>query len=71
MIKGPEGRFAWTTKMGAKGQIVIPSEARRLFNFKPGDTILLLGEENRGMIIVPQDKFAEVFNEISKNIKSN
>ena len=40
-----------TARVGDKGQIVIPKEARRLFNIQPGDTLLLVGDEKNGIII--------------------
>jgi AbrB family looped-hinge helix DNA binding protein len=46
-----------TVKVGEKGQIVIPKEARDLFNIKPGDTLLLLGDEAQGIAIVKNDLF--------------
>lgn len=44
-------RVFGTAKVGDRGQIVIPKEARELFNIRPGDTLLILGEENKGLII--------------------
>ena len=38
-----------TVKVGEKGQIVIPKEARTVFGIRPGDTLLVLGDENRGI----------------------
>ena len=46
--------------MGEKGQIVIPKQAREIFNIKPGDTILLLGDEKRGIAIPPKGAFAHL-----------
>lgn len=63
-MKGPEGKFAWTAKMGAKGQIVIPQEAREMFGFRPGDTILLLGSIGDGIAIVPSEKFEQIYKAI-------
>ena len=40
-----------TAKVGDRGQIVIPKEARELFHIRPGDTLLILGEENKGLIV--------------------
>ena len=58
----PKGKYAWTAKVGEKGQIVIPKEAREVFGIKPGDTLLLLGDEKQGLAIVKNDvylKFAK------------
>ena len=38
--------------VGEKGQIVIPSEARKIFDIKPGDRLLMLGDEEQGIAIV-------------------
>lgn len=55
-------KFIWTTKLTSKGQIVIPKEAREVFGFKEGDTLILLGDLQRGIAIAKYDdylKFAE------------
>lgn len=44
-------RVFGTAKVGDRGQIVIPKEARELFNIKPGDTLLILGEDKKGLIV--------------------
>ncbi len=56
----PKGKFAWTVRVGEKGQIVIPKEARSLFGIEPGDTLLMLGDEKRGLAIPPKQKFDHV-----------
>ena len=58
MRKGPKGKYAWSVKIGEKGQFVIPKEARELFDIHPGDTILLLGDEKRGLAIPPKATIA-------------
>ena len=66
-MKSPGNRFAWTATVGAKGQRVIPKEARELFGIEPGDTLLLLGDTKRGIAIPPKGQFnrimAQVFRE--------
>ena len=57
----PKGYYTWTATVGEKGQIVIPKQARDIFNIKPGDTLLILGDENRGLAIPPQRSMAEFF----------
>ncbi len=53
-MKNPKGKHAWTVTVGEKGQIVIPKQARELFSIKPGDTIVMLGDEKRGLAIPPK-----------------
>ena len=53
MQKFPEGKFMMTVKIGPKGQIVIPKEARELFGIAPGDTLLILGDDKSGIIVTP------------------
>lgn len=54
-MKQPKGKYIWTAKVGEKGQIVIPKEARTIFNIKPGDTLILLGDEDQGIAIAKND----------------
>lgn len=49
--KGNTKRVFGTAKVGDRGQIVIPKEARELFGIRPGDTLLIFGEETKGLII--------------------
>ena len=60
-MKAPEGKYAWTATVGEKGQIVIPKQARELFGIRPGDTLLLLGDEKRGIASPPTGACAELF----------
>ena len=60
-MKAPEGKYAWTATVGEKGQIVIPKQARDIFGIKTGDTLLLLGDDKRGIAIPPKAAFAELF----------
>ena len=56
-MKKPEGKYAWSVTVGSKGQIVIPKEAREVFHIHPGDTLLLLGDTERGLAIPQKDAF--------------
>ena len=47
--------FYGTVKVGERGQIVIPKEARDHFKIKPGDNLLVLGDESKGIAIVKSD----------------
>lgn len=57
----PKGKYAWTATVGEKGQIVIPKQARDVFGINPGDTLILLGDEERGIAIPPKSSFSQFF----------
>lgn len=65
-MQPPKGKYAWTAKVGEKGQIVIPKEAREIFHIQPGDTLLLLGDEAQGIAIVKNDVFIQFAEAIMK-----
>ena len=50
----PNGKYAWMVKIGEKGQFVIPKEAREIFELQPGYEILVLGDRERGLAILPR-----------------
>ena len=56
-MKIPKGKYAWTVTVGEKGQIVIPKQAREIFDINPGDTIVILGDEKKGIAIPPKSAF--------------
>ena len=52
----PKGKYIFgTVKVGERGQIVIPKEAREIFNIHAGDTLLVLGDEEQGIAVVKAD----------------
>ena len=57
-MKAPKGKYAWTATVG---QIVIPKQAREIFDIKPGDTLLLLGDEKRGIAIPPKNTLSHLY----------
>ena len=45
--------------MTSKGQIVIPKEARDVFNLQAGDSLILFGDKSRGIAIAKYDDYLE------------
>lgn len=58
--KAKGNKYAWTVKVGEKGQIVIPKEAREVFGIKPGDTLIMLADEHQGIAIPPKNTFSKL-----------
>ena len=52
-----DDKFIVSVKVGPKGQITIPIEARNMFNIKEGDTLMVMGDKNRGIALVKADMF--------------
>lgn len=63
-------RVFGTAKVGDRGQIVIPKEARDLFQIQPGDTLLILGEEETGLIVSKPDILADIANKLFENVRN-
>ena len=65
-MRHPKGKYAWTVKVGEKGQFVIPKEARDIFDIKPGDTLIVLADIDKGIAIPPKNMFANLMDTIFK-----
>lgn len=64
----PKGKHAWMVKIGEKGQFVIPKEARDLFGFRPGQTILVLADEEKGIVIPSRSDSEKMFAQIFEQV---
>ena len=70
-MKKPKGKYAWTVTVGEKGQIVIPKQARDVFGINPGDTLVILGDESKGMAIPPKSLFAQFASAVFETSSDN
>ncbi len=59
-----------TAKVGEKGQIVIPKDARTLFGIRPGDTLLILGDEQTGIIVTKPDVIQDAAQQIFDSMET-
>ena len=58
-----EGKYIFgVVKVGDKGQIVIPKDARNVYGIKPGDALLLLGDQN-GMALIKTEFFQDAIDQ--------
>ena len=60
MEKISDNRFIVSVKVGPKGQITIPKEARDMFDIKEGDTIMVMGDKSRGLALIKADVFYSI-----------
>ena len=51
-----ERYFMSSVRLGPKGQIVIPKEARAMFGLELGDTLVLLADKKKGIALQTTDK---------------
>lgn len=64
MLGMSKNRVFVTAKVGDRGQIVIPQEARRFFGISPGDTLLILGNEVSGLVVTKPQVLSDLADEI-------
>lgn len=63
-----DGKYIFgVVKISEKGQIVIPKEARRLYDLKAGDALLLLGDKN-GMAMVKTEIFQDLVGQVLEDL---
>ncbi len=62
-------RIFGTAKVGDRGQIVIPKEAREFFGIEPGDTLLILGKNETGLIVTKPDALNDLATQIFQSIE--
>ena len=67
--KGPH--IFGTAKVGERGQIVIPKEARCFFGIEPGDTLLILGDREGGLIVSKPEVLDQVAAQIVETMKKD
>ena len=58
-----EERFIVSVKVGPKGQITIPKHARKMFDIKEGDTLMVLGDKKKGIALIKADIFYNMMEE--------
>ena len=63
-----DGKYIFgVVKVGDKGQIVIPRDARKRYDIKPGDALLLLGDQN-GMALVRTRIFEDFVGQVMEGL---
>ena len=68
--KGKAPRIFGTAKVGDRGQIVIPKEAREFFGIAPGDTLLILGKTETGLIVTRPETLNDLATKIIYSVEN-
>ena len=63
-------RVFGTAKVGDRGQIVIPKEARDFFSIEPGDTLLILGKYETGLIVTKPETLKNLATQIFQSVEN-
>lgn len=63
-----KNRIFGTAKVGDRGQIVIPKEAREFFGIEPGDTLLILGKHETGLIVSKPETLNNLADQIFQSV---
>lgn len=65
----PKGKHMFgMVKVGEKGQIVIPAKARKVFQIKPGDDLIVLGDESSGLAMIKEEEFLKMVEHFQKYV---
>ena len=63
-----DGKYIFgVVKVGDKGQIVIPRDARKIYDIKPGDALLMLGDQ-KGMAMLKTELFQNVIDQAMEGL---
>ena len=57
-------KFVGISKVGEKGQIVIPKEARDMFDIKPGDSIIVFCDKEKGIALLKADAIEDLTDKV-------
>ena len=63
-----DGKYIFgVVKVGDKGQIVIPRDARKQYDIRPGDSLMLIGDQN-GMALVKTEIFQSIVSQVMEGL---
>ena len=67
-MREKDGKYIFgVVKVGDKGQIVIPKDARTIYDIKPGDALMLLGDQ-KGMALLKTEIFQSIIDQAMEGL---
>jgi AbrB family looped-hinge helix DNA binding protein len=71
-VKVKKGKYFFgTAKVGERGQIVIPKEARDMFKIKSGDTVLVMGDKDTGLAVAKTSIMKKFASKVMESFSNN
>jgi AbrB family looped-hinge helix DNA binding protein len=68
IMEAVNGKYIFgVVKVGERGQIVIPKEARELYNIKAGDSLMVLGDQ-RGIAMLKTEVFQSIIDQAMEGL---
>lgn len=64
-------KFYGTTTMGARGQVVIPAQARKDLKLSPGDQLAVMGKFGKVLGLMKAEAMSEFVEIIMKNLSGS
>ena len=64
-----KNKFIGVARVGEKGQIVIPKEARAMFDIKTGDSVIVLCDKEKGIALLKADAIEDLTDKVFKGDK--
>lgn len=59
-----ENKYVGISKVGEKGQIVIPAKVREIFDINPGDSLVVLCDKKKGIALVKSDVIEDTLSNV-------
>ena len=64
-----KNKFVGIAKVGEKGQIVIPKEAREMFSINPGDSVIVLCDKSKGIALIKADAIEDMADKVFPKVE--
>ena len=67
-MREQDGKYIFgVVKVGDKGQIVIPKDARKVYGIEPGDALMMLGDQ-KGIALIKTEIFQSVIDQAMEGL---